>query len=299
MGELDLSGLRVFREIIESGSFAAAAERLNIAPPMVSKQLARLERKLGARLLQRSSRRMSLTETGNAFYEQCRQALDILDAAASAVGHASTLPRGELKVSAPAWCATGRFASLLAEYRLAYPEVRFDLNFENRMVDLIAEGFDVALRVTSEPAEALVARRLCQVNFQLVVAPSYRHHVVDAAGSSQRRLLAAVLPNYLKPGPLKVQAFSAGSAIGLDPVMKSSDTTFMYQAALAGVGAAYLPDWLIEQDLASGRLVRVEGHSAGHAATLFAVFASGRQMPPKLRTFVDFLYDKLHENHLS
>lgn len=295
MHQLDLGGLRVFREIVEAGSFAAAAERLNVAPPIVSKQLARLEGKLGTRLLHRSSRRMSLTEAGSTFYEQCRQALDILDAAASSIGKSASEPRGELKVSAPAWCATSRFAELLLDYRRRHPEVRFDLHFGNRMVDLIAEGFDVALRVTAAPAEALVARRLCRIDFQLVAAPEFLRGAVEAP-TGVRRVLDAVLPNYLQPGPLKAQAFSAGNTAVLDAVMKSSDTTFTYHAVLAGAGAAYLPSWLIADDLVHGRLVKVDGHASGHSSTLFAVFASGRQVPPKLKTFVEFLSSRLTDS---
>jgi DNA-binding transcriptional LysR family regulator len=112
MQDLDLNGLRVFREIVESGSFTAAADRLGIAASMVSKHLARLERQLGARLLHRTSRRMSLTEAGSLFHEQNRQALDVLDAAVASVGQASGAPRGELKVSAPVWCATPRFVRM-------------------------------------------------------------------------------------------------------------------------------------------------------------------------------------------
>jgi molybdenum-dependent DNA-binding transcriptional regulator ModE len=119
-----MTSLRVFREVVEAGSFVAAAERLGLSPPMASKHVAQLEKSLGARLLHRSSRHLSLTEAGTAWYEQSRRALDLLDAAEAAIGQAHDAPRGQLKVSAPVWCATPRFARVLADYREKYPEAK-------------------------------------------------------------------------------------------------------------------------------------------------------------------------------
>ena len=117
---------------------------------MVSKHLSRLECKLGVRLLNRSSGRLNLTEAGSAFHERSRQAIGILDAAAAAASQTTISPRGELKVAAPVWCATGRFTRVLADYRQSFPQVTIDLHLENRFVDLVAEGFDVALRATGD-----------------------------------------------------------------------------------------------------------------------------------------------------
>lgn len=122
-----MTSLRVFREVVEAGSFTAAAGRLAMSPPMASKHVAQLEKSLGARLLHRSSRHLSLTEAGTAWYEQSRRALDLLDAAEAAIGQTSEAPRGQLKVSAPVWCATPRFARVLADYRERFPEVLVDI----------------------------------------------------------------------------------------------------------------------------------------------------------------------------
>ena len=155
-----LTSLRVFREVVESGSFVAAAERLAISAPMASKHVAQLEKSLGARLLHRSSRHLSLTEAGQAWYAQSSRALDLLDAAQSAIGQTHEVPRGQLKVSAPVWCATPRFAAVLAGYRERCPEVLVDMHLENRKVDLAADGYDLALRATQELSPALIARPL-------------------------------------------------------------------------------------------------------------------------------------------
>ncbi|MDA8455810.1 LysR family transcriptional regulator [Acidovorax sp. GBBC 3334] len=288
--ELELTGVRVFQAIVEAGSFSAAADRLGMAPPMVSKHIARLERTLGARLLHRTSRSMSLTEAGTAFYAQGRQALELLDSAAASVGLGQDRPRGELRISAPVWCATPRFARLLAAYRQAFPEVRLDLHLDNRMVDIVSEGFDVALRMTAEPAPQLIARPLCPVAFHLVAAPG----VPAPAGedpASGFLPVPVVMPNYL-PSDRFAKMLQDSVQRRIDTVMKSSDTTLSYHAVVAGMGAAFLPDWLVEDDLAAGRLVPLPGETR-FAGTLFAVYASRRHMPPKLRSFIDFLAERL------
>ncbi|CAM3962357.1 LysR family transcriptional regulator [Paracidovorax anthurii] len=287
---LELTGLRVFLAIVEAGSFSAAADRLGMAPPMVSKHIARLERVLGARLLHRTSRSMSLTEAGTAFCAQGRQALELLDAAAAMAGQGQDRPRGELRISAPVWCATPRFAGLLAAYRRAFPEVRLDLHLDNHMVDIVSEGFDVALRMTAEPAPQLIARPLCPVAFHLVAAPG----ALPLPGGGPLGApppIPVVVPNYV-PFERFRGMLQDGLRQPIDTVMKSSDSTLSYHAVIAGMGAAFLPDWLVEGDLASGRLVKLPG-AADFAGTLFAVYASRRHMPPKLRSFIDFLAERL------
>ncbi|MFZ6657376.1 LysR family transcriptional regulator [Undibacterium sp. TJN19] len=295
MDELDISGIRVFREIVESGSFTSAADRLEMAAPMVSKHIARLERKLGARLLNRSSRSMSLTEAGTIFFEQSRQALDILDAAMASVTQESGPPRGELKISAPVWCATASFAQMLADFRRDFPEIRLDLHLDNHMVDLVADGFDLALRATAELSPSLIARRLCSVPFHLVATQDYMQRHRNIHGVEEGHQFQIVLPNYVQPEKLTRTTLSDGSPIKWDVVMKSSDTTLSYHCVLAGMGTAFLPAWLIQQDLATGRLVFVDGENAGFIGDLFAVYASRRQMPPKLRCFIDFLIVRLND----
>ncbi len=293
----DLKGIRIFREIVEAGGFAAAADRLGISAPMASKYMANLEHKLGARLLNRSSRRLSLTEAGTAYHEQCRQALDILDAAAATAGQSAATPRGELKISAPVWCATPFFAAVLADYRRSYPEVRLDLHLDNHMVDMVSGGFDVALRATPDPSPALIARVICMFEFHLVAAPAYlaeRTRLGGAAGAAKEALpLDMVVPNYLQAERLSQMLMASALSMSLNPVMKSSDTTLSYHAVCAGMGAAFLPGWLVDEDLAAGRLVKVPGKGPPLAGELRAVYTSRRQMPPKLRSFIDFLRMRL------
>lgn len=293
MSMLDLAGIRVFCEIVDCGSFTAAADRLGMAPPMVSKHLARLERNLAARLLNRSSRSMSLTEAGTLFHEQARQALDALDAGVASVGQSTGQPRGELKVSAPVWIATPRFAGLLAEYRQAFPEVRLDFHLENRMVDLVAEGFDLALRMKNDPSQNLISRPLCPVLFHCVATPDYLRRCAarDEAGGPSS--LEMIMPNYMQFGRVKMPAPDMSAALSQPVAMRSSDNTLSYQAVMAGMGAAFLPDWMVADDLAGGRLAHVYASKETFTGQLFAVYTSRRHLPPKLRSFIDFLVARL------
>ncbi|MFZ6734036.1 LysR family transcriptional regulator [Undibacterium sp. Ji42W] len=294
MDELDISGIRVFREIVESGSFTAAADRLGMAAPMVSKHIARLERKLGARLLNRSSRSMSLTEAGKDFFAQGRQALDILDAAIASVAQESGPPRGELKISAPVWCANPGFATVLADFHQHYPLVRLNLHLDNHMVDLVADGFDLALRATDEPSPALIARSLCKVEFRLVATPAFVKNL-QAGNKDDAIDVAMILPNYVQLERFHLPVQTEWAPLKLDAIMKCGDTTLTYHCVLAGMGAAFLPEWLVGDDLASGRLQLVAGNEPGFTGNLYAVYASRRQMPPKLRCFIDFLIERLSD----
>ena len=293
MSTIDLTGLRVFCEIVESGSFTAAGNRLGMAPPMVSKHLARLERSISARLLNRTSRSMSLTEAGRLFHEQARQALDALNAGLESVNQSTGQPRGELKISAPVWIATPRFALLIAEYRHLCPEVRLDFYLENRMVDIVSEGFDLALRMKNDASQNLISRPLCEVLFHCVATPDSMRRCTTPSQTDESPVPEMIMPNHMQFGRPKMPAAEMYLAPGQPVVMRSSDTTLNYHAVMAGMGAAFLPDWLVAGDLASGRLIHVDGARQNYKGQLFAVYPSRRHLPHKLRSFIDFLVQHL------
>ena len=299
-----MTSLRVFREVVEAGSFVAAAERLGMSPPMASKHVAQLEKSLGARLLHRSSRHQSLTEAGTAWYEQSRRALDLLDAAEAAIGQTHDMPRGQLKVSAPVWCATARFARVLADYRERFPEVLVDMHLENRKVDLAADGYDLALRATQEPSPALIARPLCRVPFYLAGTPAYIQRMGGLpALPADLAKLGAIVPSYVNLENLALKGPGGRMfPLRLAPAMRSDDTTLTLHAVHADMGIAFMPLWLIDEDIARGRLLRLLPEFESTPVTLFAVYTSRQYMSPKLRTFIDFLSERLkvpHERPLS
>ncbi|WP_250492237.1 LysR family transcriptional regulator [Caballeronia sp. GAWG1-1] len=290
-----LTSLRVFREVVEAGSFVKAAERLDISTAMTSKHVANLERHLNVRLLNRTTRHLSLTEAGNVYYEQCSEALDILRAAEAAVGTQTAQPHGVLKVTAPGWFANRKFADLLVAYQARYPDVLVDLRLENRFVDLVEEGYDMALRATSEPSPSLIVRPLCRMPFVLAASPAYieRHGPVRHPDDMARHRV--VLPTYTNIETVTLTGADGAFTVRNQPVLKTNDTSMALQLARAGMGLAYLPAWIVDPELGAGNLLRVLPGYEAFAPSVYAVYTSRKYMTPKVRTFIDFLSDSLND----
>ncbi|MGE0797358.1 MAG: LysR substrate-binding domain-containing protein [Lautropia sp.] len=308
-----LLSLQVFRHVAEAGSFTAAAARAGISLAMASKHVAHLERELRARLLNRSSRHVSLTEAGALYYARCRDALDTLDGAAAQLSEGLGRPHGLLRITAPVWFATARIAALLAQFRARHPEVTLELALTNERVDLAAGGFDLALRGTNEPSPSLIVRPICPVRFHSVASPALlarwwaarpgaagpapgaspaaapRPNVSDLAG------IPAILPSYL-PSFTELPLTGLGGAtvaVRVQPVLRSDDTNLSWHAAHAGIGAAFLPEWLVDDDLASGRLQPLLPAHGPIAITLHATYSSRMYLTPKVRAFIDFAIEQL------
>lgn len=285
-----LTSMRVFRQVVELGSFVAAAQRLQMSTAMTSKHVMHLERRLHARLLNRSSRHLSLTEAGTVYFDQCRDMLDSLDEVESTLGRAAVVARGVLKISAPAWFANRTFTRLLAAYQQQYPEVQLDIDLSGRVVNLVEEGFDLALRVTQAPAQTLIARPICAVKFHLVAAPSYLQNKTvptQAAELSQHSMisysLTAVSDAITLDGP------NGRETVKLRSVLKANNESLMRHAALAGMGLAFLPAWLVDEDVEAGYLQKLLPDWGMPTGKLYAVYASRRYLSSKVRTFLDFI----------
>jgi DNA-binding transcriptional LysR family regulator len=284
-----LVSMRVFCLVAELKSFAAAAERLRISPAMASKHVMQLEKRLGTRLLNRTSRRVSLSESGSLYFEQARQMLDSLDEVEAAVSKATVVPRGTLRLTAPVWMANPMFAQVLADYQARYPDVRLDIDLSGRLVNLVEEGFDLALRATAAPDETLIARPITAVPFLMVAAPAYLERVgrakklADLAGQSMLRYA-------LYPGEdLSLKRAGGVETVKVNPVLRSGNETLLHMAALEGMGLALLPKWLVVGDVAAGRLEQVLPQEAIFEGRLFAVYPSRKYLSAKVRTFIDFV----------
>ncbi|WP_439407780.1 LysR family transcriptional regulator [Bradyrhizobium sp. DASA03076] len=284
-----LVSMRVFCLVAELKSFATAAQRLRISPAMASKHVMQLEKRLGTRLLNRTSRRVSLSESGALYFEQARQMLDSLDEVEAAVSKATVVPRGTLRLTAPVWMANPIFAGVLADYQARYPEVHLDIDLSGRLVNLVEEGFDLALRATGAPDEALIARPITNVPFYMVAAPAYLKRagrptkLSDIAGQ-------ALLHYALYPGESFSFAGEHGTeTIKFNPVLRSGNETLLHMAALEGMGLAFLPKWLVAEDIAAGRLEHVMPGHIIFVGKLFAVYPSRKYLSAKVRTFIDFI----------
>ncbi|CAL76232.1 putative transcriptional regulatory protein, LysR family [Bradyrhizobium sp. ORS 278] len=284
-----LVSIRVFCQVAELKSFAAAADRLSLSPAMASKHVMQLEQRLSTRLLNRTSRRVGLTEAGQVYFDQVRPMLDQLDEAEAVVSKATVIPRGTLKVSAPVWFANPLFAGMLAAYHARHPDVVLDLDLSGRLVNLVEEGFDLALRVSATPGDGLIARPLPPVLMQLVASPAYL-----AAAGRPATLADLDGHGFLKYAHYPVRTIMVPHAdgevaLGFRDVLISGNETLLHQAAVAGLGMAVLPRWLMADDLAAGRLEAVLPELLTIKAPLLAVYPSRKYLSAKVRTFIDFI----------
>jgi DNA-binding transcriptional LysR family regulator len=290
-----LLSMKVFRQVVESGSFVGAAERLSLSTAMTSKHLMHLEKHLGTRLLNRSSRSLSLTESGRLFFERCKGILEEMEEAESAVGSVSGVPRGTLRVSLPSWTATRLLVELVATYRQRYPEVVLDLSFEDRVVDLIDEGYDLAIRVTlDQPPAGLIARPLRPMPFVIAASKDYvkrcgvpkspgdlAQHDCIMIGNGQSWLLTG--PNGDIEAPARV-------------VLRfGSMTVAVAHAVCTGIGLAPLPRIVFEDSMFRDSLCPVLTEYPLRRPEIYAIYVSRRHLPLKIRTFVDhvFEYDRI------
>jgi DNA-binding transcriptional LysR family regulator len=285
-----LLSLRVFCAVAELKSFTAASERLGLSAAMTSKHVMHLERKLATRLLNRTSRHVSLTEAGMLYFEQVHHTLDGLDEAEAANKKTAVTPRGTLKLSAPVWMANAVFAAMLADYHSHYPDVRLDIDLSGRIVNLVEEGFDLALRATASPDPGLIAKRLVKVEFQLVAAPGFLKRFERPNTLADLKDAPLLAYSVLSPdGRITLETKEGPKTIKFNPLLSSPNETLLYELAVAGMGLTFLPRWMTEAALADKRLELVLPGSALGVNTLYAVYPSRKYLSAKVRTFLDFV----------
>jgi DNA-binding transcriptional LysR family regulator len=288
-----LLSMKVFRQVVESGSFVAAAERLSLSTAMTSKHLVHLEKHLGTRLLNRSSRSSSLTESGKLFFERCKGILEEIEEAELVVGSVSGVPRGTLRVTAPSWAATRSMVDLVAAYRERYPEVVVDLSFEDRFVDLIEEGYDLAIRATADPPPAgLIARPLRPMPFVIAASKEYLQRCgVPQSPEELARHDCIMVGNgqcWHLTGP------NGNIEIPARVVLRfgSSMSVAVAHAVCAGIGLAPLPRMMFEDPMFKDALCPVLLKHPLRHPHLYAVYVSRKYLPLKIRTFLDHLIEK-------
>ncbi|AMD56955.1 LysR family transcriptional regulator [Agrobacterium radiobacter] len=287
-----LTSLRVFCTVAELKSFTSSATRLGISPAMASKHVIQLESRLGTRLLNRTSRRVSLTETGRLYFNQTRQMLEGLDEVEAAIGNVMVAPRGTLKLSAPVWTASAYFADMLAEYKRRYPDVCLDVDLSGRIVNLVDEGFDLALRATTRDRldPGLVARPLADVEFILLASPDYLKRTGRPRSIAELNGHAMLRYSGVNLGEsMSLEGPEGRQNVTFRNVMLSDNETVLYLAALRGMGLVFLPKWMVDEDIVAGRLETVLPFALGFSSTLHAVYPSRKYLSAKVRTFIDFM----------
>lgn len=289
-----LNGFVVFVQVAETRSFVAAGRLLGVSASAVGKSVVRLEEKLGARLFHRSTRSVTLTAEGTLFLERSRRILAEIEAAELELSRATGSPRGRLRVSLP--LVSSLVLPVLGEFMLEYPEIELDLDFTDRMVDVIEEGFDAVVR-TGEPTDSrLSARRLGAFRSMLVVSPEY----LAKRGTPKvpADLLGHTCLHYRFPNSGKLETWALRRPAGepelpLPTSMICNNIETRVCFALQGLGIAYLPDFSIRQPLASGRLLPVLVDHVERNGVFHVLWPASKHPSPKVRALVDFLCERV------
>lgn len=291
---IDYNLMATFARVVEAGSFAEAARRMTTTRSAVSKSVAKLEKSLQARLLNRTTRHLSLTEIGMAFAEHCSRMLEEGERAQKLVESLNTEPRGILRVSASVAFGTLHIAPALAEFLTRYPELSMDLTITDRWVDLAEDGYDVAIRVTSEPPSNCVTRKLAPVRRSLCATPAYfekfgvpqtpadlvRHRCLDYTRSGEQ-------------GRWRFTGPEGEITVPVNGPLHVDDDEALSQAVLSGLGLSLLPTFIIGKDLQSGNLQAILSEYIPVERNVYAMYLPTRHLPSKVRIFIDFLLEHI------
>lgn len=289
-----LSRFAVFVQVAETRSFVAAGRILGVSASAVGKSISRLEDKLGVRLFHRSTRSITLTAEGARFLERSRRVLAEIDAAELEISQATSAPRGRLRVSLPV--VTSLVLPALTEFMRQYPDIELDLDFTDRKVDVVEEGFDAVVRTGELSDSRLTARTLGEYRMLLVASPAYFKR--NATPSHPADLAAHACLHYRYPSSGKLEAWPIrqgpdGPDLSLPTSMLCNSVETLRYFALQGLGIACLPDFAVRDALGDGRLTTVLSKHVLGTGTFRVLWPASRHLMPKLRVFVDFLVDRV------
>ena len=289
-----LGELSAFVEVARRQSFAQAAQQLGRHPSAVSRAVAALESRLGVRLLQRTTRRVALSAAGRDYFKRCETLLAEFEGADAEVRDLGTSLRGTLRVSAATGSGQTLIAPMLAEFLIAHPLLTLDLQLTNRYVDLIEEGYDLALRVGALTDSRLVVRRLAPSRQILMASPAYlERHGTPRAPRQLERHACLVLDVGGQPQRWQLESGRARATHEVRAQMRSNNVPALLAACRGGLGIALLPEYVSGDGLASGALRRVLPGWAGTEQAIFAVYPTARFIPAKVRAFVEFVATRL------
>jgi DNA-binding transcriptional LysR family regulator len=289
--------MRVFSQVVEAGSFSAAAARLGLSTTAASRHVADLEAHLQTRLLNRTTRRVSLTESGRAFYERAVQLLADLEEAEQEAGRAAVVARGTIKLTASVNFGVRHVAPVIAAFLAAHPGVRFDVSLSDRIVDLVEEGFDVAVRIGAPGSENLVARKLGETRLVPCASPAYL--AAHGAPRVPEDLAQHNCFTYEYVSPRNIWRFHDAKgeerAVRVGGRLHSNNGDLLAEAAAQGAGIVFEPAFIVGPDVRAGRLVPLLQEFSAPPMPIYAVYPSRKHLSAKVRLFVDFLVERFVE----
>lgn len=292
-----LDGIAVFVAVVNAGSFTAASKQLGHSTSYVSKEISRLEKRLASRLLNRTTRTISLTDAGKAYFERCSQIVIDAENAERSISQLQDTPRGLLRINAPMSFGLNYLREYLPEFAKLYPELRLEVEFNDRMIDVIAEGFDVVIRAGQIDNSNLVARKFLSSKAVVVASPEYLKR-------NGRPMTPAELKHHdqivysLAPNPSSWEFFKEDErlTINLEPRIICNNAEIEMAMVKKGVGIAILPMFICEQDIASGEVEVILGDYDTFEIGVYAVYPHRQYLTPKVRVFVDFIVDKFTDS---
>ncbi|WP_247334275.1 LysR family transcriptional regulator [Bradyrhizobium sp. 147] len=285
--------MNVFLRVIERGSLSAAGRELGLSPAAISNQIRSLEDWLGTRLLNRTTRQLTLTEAGEAFRDRCETILSQVSEAEAAAAALQGAPRGLLRLTAPTTFAIRYLGPVVAAYLARFPEVQIDMVLNDRVVDLIEEGFDLAIRIGELTDSNLIARQIAPSRFAVCAAPSYLERCGEPSRPSELADHHCLEYSLRTPAGRWLFAGPEGqhSTVSISGRLRATNGDLLRSAAVEGLGITLAPTFIVGEDIKSGRLVPLlQGYEVKPAA-IFAVRSPGRNPPLKVRSFIDFLIE--------
>ncbi len=288
------SAYAAFQKVVETGSFTAAASALEVTKSAVSKHVARLEDNLGARLLDRTTRRLRPTEVGEAFYLRCARILADIEEAEGAVASLQTQPKGTLRVNAPVSFGVRHLGALLPGFLSRHPDLTVELTLNDRVVDLIDEGFDMAIRIADLADSTLIARRLAPARRVVCASPAYWKRHGKPTTPTELADHECLIYSYLPYG--REWFFGSGARRHAVPIrgrLVANNGDMLNAAAVAGLGAVLSPTFIVGDDVRAGRLETALEDWEAPPLSIHAVYPHNRHLSAKIRVFVDYLIECL------
>ena len=294
-------GMRILLQVIDSGSFAHAAQALGLSNAAVTRQVAALEQHLGARLLNRTTRRLSLTDAGAEFCARARAVLEMIAEAESSAAEGVARPTGVLRISAPLSFGVLRLADELPGFRARYPELKLDIDLSDRVVDLANEGFDVALRIAASPEASLIARRIGPIDLLVCASPGYLRRRGAPRSPADLERHEVLSYKYLWSGDAWSFTDSAGNEarVRVRPAVHATNGDLLRRLAVADGGIILQPEFLVAEELRRGRLVHILQDYRTMEFNLYALYLSHQHLPTRVRVFIDYLLERFGTAALS
>jgi DNA-binding transcriptional LysR family regulator len=288
-----VAAMRVFTSVVEAESFAGAAEKLDLSRGMATRYVAQLEAHLGVRLLNRTTRRLSLTEAGSEYYQRATQVLAMIEEAETSAAQNASVPRGTLRVTSSVIFGAHHLGAAVSDYLKRHPQMQVELSLNERVADLVDEGFDLAIRVSAQVDPGLVARRITPIRLLACASPAYlKTHGAPQQPEDLARHNCLVYAHRIHLGGWHFKLDGDERTIPVSGTLRSNNGNALVSAAIDGLGVVLEPSFLVYEALREGKLVRILPEWRCAEGWVFAVYPNRKFLAPKVRSFIDFLIER-------